>query len=97
MIKDFVCHVGRNPKPRHPGHAGPAQIMEAPPGHTRELIKPTLGTSEVLERLGSEQCEDKWPSLICAFQHGQCLPRQVDDVRFGILCSCFWNRPSPLS
>src|SRR3977135_1501250 len=65
MIEDFVCHARRNAQPGHPGHAGPAQVMEAPPGHTRESIKPTLGTSEVLERLGSEQCEDKWPSLIC--------------------------------
>ncbi len=71
--------------------------MEAPPGHPRELIEPPLGMSEVLERLGSEQCEDKLPSLVCAFQHGQCLLRQVDDVRFGILCSGFGNRPNPLS
>jgi hypothetical protein len=55
VIKDFVCHVRRNAQPGHPRHAGPAQIMEAPPGHPRKLIEPTLGMSEVLEALGSEQ------------------------------------------
>ena len=39
----------RYPKPRHSGHAGSAQIMEAPPGHPGQLIEPTLGMSEVLE------------------------------------------------
>jgi len=29
--------------------------MKAPSGHPRELIEPTLGMSEVLEALGSEQ------------------------------------------
>ena len=43
MIEDFVCDVRRNAQPGHPGYAGPAQVMEAPPGHTRESIKPTLG------------------------------------------------------
>jgi hypothetical protein len=83
VIENLVRNMWRNPKSRHPGYAGPAQIMEAPPGHPRELIEPTLGMSEVLEGLGTEQCEDKRPSLVCTFQDGQCLPRQVDDVRFG--------------
>jgi hypothetical protein len=70
--------------------------MKAPPGHPGKFIEPTLGMSEVLEALGSERREDKWPSLVRTFKHGQCLPRQVDDVRFGILCSFFGNRPNSL-
>jgi hypothetical protein len=97
VIENLVRNMWRNPKSRHPGYAGPAQIMEAPPGHPRELIEPTLGMSEVLEGLGTEQCEDKRPSPVCTFQDGQCLLRQVHDVRFGILCSCFGDRPNPFS
>jgi hypothetical protein len=97
VIEDFVCHMRRYPKPRYPGHAGPAQIMEAPAGHSGELIEPTLGISEVLEGLGSEQCEGKLSLLVSETQLYLCLPREVDDVRFGILCSCFRNRPNPLS
>jgi hypothetical protein len=47
--------------------------MEAPPNHPGELIEPTLGMREVLEWFGSEQCEGKWPFLVSAFQHAQCL------------------------
>ena len=45
--------------------------MEAPPSHPGELIEPTLGMREVLEGLRPAQREDKRPSLVCAFQHGQ--------------------------
>src|SRR5712671_2979182 len=34
--------------------------------------------------------------MVCPFQHGQCLLRQVNDVSFGILCPCSWDRPNPL-
>jgi hypothetical protein len=96
MVENFVGYMGRNPQPGHPGHAGSAQIMKAPRGHPRKLIEPTLGIGEVLEGLGSEQCEDKRSSLVYPFQPDQCLPRQVDDVRFGILCSVFRDRPNLL-
>ena len=55
MVEDLVGNMRRNAQPGHPGHAGPAQVMQPPPGHPRELIEQTLGMSEVLEGLGSEQ------------------------------------------
>ena len=63
------------PKPGHPGHARPAQVMEPPPGHPGELIKQAFGSTEFLEGLGSEQREDERPSLVCAFQHAHRLSR----------------------
>ncbi len=68
MIEDLVRYVRRDPKPRHPGHAGPAQIVQPPAGYARKLIEPALGVSEILKGFGSEQREDEWPSLVCAFQ-----------------------------
>jgi hypothetical protein len=97
MIKDLVGDVRRNPEPRHPRHAGPAQIMQAPPAHPRDLVELTLGMAKVLKGLSSERCKYRRASLARAFEHGQCLPRQMHDVRFCILCSGFGNSPNSLS
>ena len=55
MIENLVCHVRRNSEPGHAGHAGPAQIMEPPVGHSLDVIKQAFGMREVLEALGSER------------------------------------------
>src|SRR6266516_3409241 len=38
-------------EPGHPRYAGPAQIVKAPPRHSRELIQPALCSTELLEAL----------------------------------------------
>ena len=39
VIKNLVGNMRRNAQPSHPGGTGPAQIMEPPASHSRELIK----------------------------------------------------------
>ena len=39
VIENLVRDVRRNPQAGHSGHAGPAEVMKAPPGHSRELIE----------------------------------------------------------
>jgi len=85
MIKDFVRDMRRHPKPSHPGDAGPAQIVKAPSGHTRQLIQPAFRSTEFLERLGSEQRKDIWPPLVRAFEHGHWWIGQVYDMGLGVL------------
>jgi hypothetical protein len=59
VIEDLVGDVGRNAEPGHARDAGPAQVVEPPPSNTGELIEDTFGSTEFLERLGSEQREDQ--------------------------------------
>ena len=66
MIEDLVRYMRRNAQPGHPGHAGPAQVVQPPAGHARELIEPALGMSEILKGFGSEQREAERPSPVCA-------------------------------
>src|SRR3981081_3635076 len=76
MIKDFVCHVRRHAQPGHPGHAGSAQIMEAPPAHPRQLIEATLGISEVLEGLIPSSVKTSGPRWSARFSTANaCLDR----------------------
>jgi hypothetical protein len=39
VIENLVGDVRRNPEAGHPGYAGPAEVMKAPPGHSGELIE----------------------------------------------------------
>ena len=39
VIENLVRDVRRNPEAGHPGYAGPAEVMKAPPGHSGELIE----------------------------------------------------------
>jgi hypothetical protein len=39
VVENLVCDVRSNPKAGHPGYAGPAEVMKAPPGHSRKLIE----------------------------------------------------------
>jgi hypothetical protein len=87
MIEDLVGHMGCNAQPGHPGHAGPAQIMEPPPAHSRDLIEQGFCSAEFLERLRSQQRKDEWSPLVYAFQYSECLIRKVHDMRLAILCS----------
>jgi hypothetical protein len=59
VIKDLVGNMRRDPEPGYPGHAGPAQVMEPPSGHSGELIQLAFGLAELIERLGSGAGEDE--------------------------------------
>ena len=78
MIEDFVCHMRRNPQPGHPGHAGPAQIVEPPSSHPRELIESTFGMVKSWNGLFPSNVKTNGLA-VCAFQYDHCLFRQVDD------------------
>jgi hypothetical protein len=39
VIENLVRDVRRNPEAGHSGHAGPTEVMKAPPGHSGELIE----------------------------------------------------------
>ena len=39
VIENLVGDVRRNPEAGHPGYAGPAEVMKAPPGHSGQLIE----------------------------------------------------------
>ena len=86
MVQDFVSHMGRNAQAGHSRYTGSAQIVNAPPTHSRELIQPAFSSTEFLERLHSQQREDKRSPLVGAFQHRERLIGEVHDVSFAILC-----------
>src|SRR5215211_4697883 len=50
VIEDLVGDMGRDAEPRHPRHAGPAQIVKPPVLHAAHRIKLSLVLTEVLER-----------------------------------------------
>jgi hypothetical protein len=77
--------MGHNAKSGHAGNAGPAQIVKAPPRHSRELIQPAFCSTEFLEGLGSEQREDIWTWLVRVCQRGHRLLGQVYDVGLRVL------------
>jgi hypothetical protein len=85
VIKNLISNMRRNSESGHTGYAGPAQIMQSPSGHARQLIQPSFNSAKFLEGLGSEQRENIWPPLACAFEEGHRLVRQVDDVDLGVL------------
>ena len=71
VIEDFVGHMRRNAKTRHPRNAAPAQIMEPPPGHSRQPIKFVFRSTELLEWLCSKHGEYVRSPLLHTFQHNQ--------------------------
>jgi hypothetical protein len=58
VVENLIGDMRCNAEPGHPRYAGPAQIVKAPPRHSRELIQPTFCSTEFPEGLGSEQRED---------------------------------------
>ena len=74
MVKDFVCHVRRNPEPSHSGHAGPAQVMKPPFGrHPSELIQPPLSPTEILKSFDAENREDQLLPCLNSLEYDHCL------------------------
>ena len=53
VVKDFVGNMGCNAKPCHSRYAGPPQVMKPPTDDAGQLIKLSLGQTEVLKRNGS--------------------------------------------
>ena len=53
VIEYFVRNMRCNPKAGNSRDAGPPQVVEAPPRHSRELIQQAFCSTEFLEGLGS--------------------------------------------
>jgi hypothetical protein len=84
MVKNLIGYMRCNSKAGHPGHTDPAQIMNSPSGHTRQLIQPPFGSTESREGLSSEHREDIRPSLLCVRQYGHRLLGQVYEMGLGV-------------
>jgi hypothetical protein len=97
VIEDFVCNVWRNPQPRHPRHASPTQIMQAPAGNARELIQLAFGPAKFIEWSGSEHRENEWAVLVCAFEYAHRCFGKMYDMLLAVLCSRFGERPNSLN
>lgn len=87
VIKDFIGYVGRDTEPCHSGYAGPPQVMKPPTGQTRQLVKLSLRSAEVLEGSGSGVRKNEPAALVGWAENGYGLIRQVNFMHFGILRS----------
>jgi len=85
VIKDLIRNMRRNAQAGHARDAGPAQVMQAPPGHPRAPVEQTFGATKISERLASERREDQRPAPVGTLQHSRRLVGEVHDVRLRIL------------
>jgi hypothetical protein len=87
MIQDLIRHMRRHSKPGHSRNAGSTKIMQPPCPHAGEFINLRFCPAKGTEGSGPGEGKHKFGRSRHAFEKGQRLGREVNNVWLGILGS----------
>ena len=85
MIKNLIGDMRGNTQSGHPRHARSPQIVKPPSRHSGKLIEFAFSFGKTLKSLPVNGRENKATALSLALQYSQRLPRQMYEVRLGVL------------